>query len=83
MLGPSRAKGETMPKRHAWTGISNAVTVGSEKIHAEIASSQVEHWSPAKIKAAEKAGYFENLTRRAMKNTRLGLLAEIVGEDEE
>ena len=71
-----------MPKRHAWTGISNAVTVGSEEIHAEIAASQVEHWSPARIKAAQKAGYFDNLTRRAMQNTRLGLLAEIAGDEE-
>ena len=70
-----------MPKRHAWTGISNAVTVGSEEIHAEIASSQVEHWSPARIKAAEKAGYFDSLTRRASKNTRLGLLAELAGDE--
>ena len=71
-----------MPKRHAWTGISNAVTVGSEEIHAEIASSQVEHWSPAQIKAPEKSGYFDNLTRRAMKNTRLGLLQELAGDEE-
>lgn len=65
-----------------WTGSRSAVTAGQEEIHAGIASSQVEHWSPARIKAAEKAGYFDDLTRRAMKNTRLGLLAEIVGDEE-
>ena len=65
-----------------WTGKCLPVTVGTEEIHAEITSSQVEHWSPARIKAAEKAGYFDNLTRRAMKNTRLGLLAEIAGDEE-
>jgi hypothetical protein len=72
-----------MPKRHAWTGISNAVTAGSEDIHAEIAASQVTRWTPAQIKAAQKAGYFDSLTRRAMKNTRLGLLAELAGDDAE
>ena len=68
--------------RTGWTGIANPVTAGTEEIHAEIASSQVEHWSPARIKAAEKAGYFDSLTRRALKNTRLGLLAELSGDEE-
>ena len=65
-----------------WTGKCLPVTVGTESIHAEIASSQVEHWSKKRIKQAEKAGFFDDLTRRAMKNTRLGLLAEIAGDEE-
>ena len=66
-----------------WTGKCLPVTVGTEEIHAEIASSQVEHWSPAQIKAAERSGYFEDLSRRAMKNTRLGLLAELSNMEDE
>ena len=64
-----------------WTGKCLPTTAGTETIHAEIANSQIEHWSPAKIKAAQKKGYFDNLTRRAMKNTRLGLLAELSNEE--
>lgn len=65
-----------------WTGKLSPMTAGTESLHAEIAASQVTHWSPAKIKAAQKKGYFDNLTRRALKNTRLGLLAEIAGDEE-
>ena len=65
-----------------WTGKLSPMTVGTKDIHAEIASSQVTHWSPAKIKAAQKAGYFDNLTRRAMKNTRMALLSELAGDEE-
>ena len=66
-----------------WTGKCLPTTAGTEQVHAEIASSQVEHWSPSRIKAAEKAGYFEDLQRRALKNTRLGLLAELSAEEDE
>jgi len=69
-----------MPRRagsHAWTGISSAITAGTESIHAEIASSQVEHWTPKQIKAAEKSGYFDSLRQRALRNTKLGLMEEI------
>ena len=72
-----------MARKSTWTGRCLPTTRGTESVHAEIASSQVTRWSPQQIKAAEKAGYFDNLTRRAMKNTRLGLLAELSGEDEE
>ena len=66
-----------------WTGKASPMTAGTHSLHAEIAATQVEHWSPTRIKAAEKAGYFMDLTRRAMKNTRLGLLAELAGEEME
>ena len=68
--------------RTGWTGKCLPTTAGTEQVHAEIANSQVTHWSKERIKQAEKAGYFDNLTRRAMKNTRLGLLAEIAGDEE-
>ena len=65
-----------------WTGKASAITAGTESLHAEIAASQVTRWTPKQIQAAEKARYFEDLQRRAMKNTRLGLLAEIAGDEE-
>ena len=69
--------------RTGWTGKALPTTRGTEQVHAEIAASQVIRWTPKQIKAAEKAGYFDNLTRRAMKNTRLGLLAELSDEEQE
>ena len=68
--------------RTGWTGKCLPTTAGTEQVHAEIAASQVIRWTPKQIKAAEKAGYFEDLQRRALKNTRLGLLAEIAGDEE-
>lgn len=72
-----------MPKRHAWTGISSAITAGNQAIHDEIANSQVEHWTPRQIKAAEKRGYFDKLSAKCQRNTRLYLLAELCGDEEE
>ena len=65
-----------------WTGKASPMTAGTHSLHAEIAATQVEHWSPTRIKAAEKRGYFDSLTKRALRNTRLGLLAEIAGDEE-
>lgn len=66
-----------------WTGKCLPTTAGTESIHAEIADSQVRHWTKAEIRKAEKSGYFTDLTKRAMRNTRLGLLAELSGEMDE
>ena len=72
-----------MPRYHHWTSPSQKpFTEGNQAIHDEIAASQVFHWTPKMIVEAEKNGYFEDLTRRAMKNTRLGLLADIAGDEE-
>ena len=60
---------------HNWTGKGQPWTLGNEAIHAEIAASQVLRWTPAQIKAAEKAGYFTDLYERAKKK-RYGSLLE-------
>ena len=76
-----------------WKHLPKWATADSEKftwnlhqiekqLRTEIRQEQVVHWTPAQIKAAERNGYFEDLSRRAMKNTRLGLLAEIAGDEE-
>ena len=76
-----------------WKHLPKWATADSEKmtwnlhqiekqLRQEIRQEQVVHWTQAKIKAAQKSGYFDNLTKRAMKNTRLGLLAELAGDDE-
>lgn len=63
-------------KHHAWTGIVQPFTSGNKLIHDEIANSQVVHWSPQQIKAAERSGYFADLSRRAQAKRYGSLLDE-------
>lgn len=48
-----------------WTGKLAPSSAGNHAIHAEIASSQVVHWTPQQIAEAERSGYFDDLTKRA------------------
>ena len=70
------------PNNTGWTGKVKPWTAGNEGLHKEIGQEQVTHWTPKQIQAAEKRGYFDSLTKRALRNTRLGLLAEIAGDEE-
>ena len=71
------------PSDHAWTGKSRPWTAGNQAIHMEIAASQVTHWSPERIKAAQKAGYFDDLSKRATAKQYYRLCEELLEEDVE
>lgn len=76
-------KGRPQPPTHGWTGRGLPWTSGNKEIHEEIASSQVEHWSKEQIKAAQKNGYFDSLTKRCQVNAYYRLLQELSGDEEE
>lgn len=57
-------------------------TAGNKEVNEEIAHEQVIRWTPAQIKAAEKQGYFEDLSARCLKNIKMGLLEELSEEGE-
>ena len=66
-----------------WTGISLPWTSGNKEVHDEIAKEQVTHWTPKQIKAAERAGYFDSLTKRANAKQYYRLCEELLEEDVE
>ena len=65
-----------------WTGKCLPTTVGNEAVHAEIAESQVTHWTKEEIQAAEQNGYFDSLHQRCQVNAYSRLLEELMDEDE-
>ena len=69
--------------RTSWTGMIKPWTAGNESLHQEIAQEQCSHWTAKQIKAAQKQGYFDDLSKRCLKNIKLGLQDELMEEEAE
>lgn len=71
------------PNNTGWTGKVKPWTAGNEGLHKEIGQEQVTHWTPKQIQAAEKRGYFDELSKRATAKQYYRLCEELLEEDGE